>query len=403
MTLRLADAVRHGKFAAPHPVARVEGDAVAVVVAGVALLDPEARGDRRRRRDGKVRLAVERGARRAVLALEFAHEGVRKIEAVVGDAVRLLEALEPQARDPRNGALRRARQAQVLGKRPACPPRVGEKVVRPGRAPVALVAPVAVETRDDVRFRPGGDRPQFAVPQCGVSKIERGAVGALRVAPGTVRQRREAVVDRERVVAVVEIGVQQREVRAPAVLRFQPELEPRRRLVAAVRVVAPEESVLAEPVADRALEHGAPGALRGVAGRQCAAGGGARGPEAIATERHLGLQLAHRHGIARLDLDEAAERVRAVARALGSAQHLDLLDVEGRRDHADAAEVDLVDEEADRRIRRALVLLEFADAAELEIARPRACAGPGKRRQLRQEFLEVNHGRIPRRRRPRAR
>jgi hypothetical protein len=53
------------------------------------------------------------------------------------------------------------------------------------------------------------------------------------------------------------------------------------------------------------------------------------------------------HGIARLDLDEAAQRIRAVSRALGTAQHLDLLDVEGRGDHADAAEVDLVDEEAD--------------------------------------------------------
>ena len=96
------------------------------------------------------------------------------------------------------------------------------------------------------------------------------------------------------------------------------------------------------------------------------------------------------HGIARLELDQAAERVRAVARALRAAQHLDLLDVEQRGDHADAAEVDLVDQEADRRIGRALVLLELADSAQLEVARARAGAGPGQRRKLRQQLLEVH-------------
>jgi len=50
-------------------------------------------------------------------------------------------------------------------------------------------------------------------------------------------------------------------------------------------------------------------------------------------------------------------------------QHLDLLDIEQRRHHADAAEIDIVDDEPDRGIRCALVLLALADTADLKEAR----------------------------------
>ena len=131
---------------------------------------------------------------------------------------------------------------------------------------------------------------------------------------------------------------------------------------------------------------------RSVARGEAAARDRAGRPEAVAADGELGVELAHRLRIARLDLDEPAERIRAVARALRAAQHLHLLDVESRGDHADAAEVDLVHQESDGRIRRALVLLELADAAQLEVARARARPGPGQRRNLRQQFLEMDDG-----------
>jgi hypothetical protein len=89
----------------------------------------------------------------------------------------------------------------------------------------------------------------------------------------------------------------------------------------------------------------------------------------------------------RAHVDQAAERVRAVARALRPAQHLDAVDVEQRADAAEPREVDVVDDEADRRVRRAVVLLELADAAQLEVARARAFAGEIQVRNFADRFL----------------
>src|SRR5690606_19819522 len=66
--------------------------------------------------------------------------------------------------------------------------------------------------------------------------------------------------------------------------------------------------------------------------------------------------------------DETGQCIGAITRALRTAQHLDLAHVEQRGRHAKAAEIDVIDQEAHGRIRRALVLLTLADAADLEIA-----------------------------------
>ncbi len=384
--------MQYRQFAAPQALARVEGGAVAVGVARVALLAAQARRQNRCRRERKVRLPVQRRARRTVTAVEQAHESVGQVAAVVGNVVVLLEALQPDARDPGMARRRLAREAQVFARGAAHAAGAREIVVRPRFAPLGFVAPVAVEARDDVRLGDSRDRAPRA-PAAGVKRqVERCTVGTLRVAPGTVRQRDEAVVDREGVVAVVEVGMQQREVRAPGALGGEPELQPRGRLVAAVGVVAPEEAVVAESVADRALQHGAPGAGEVLARGEPAARGRAGRPEAIAADRELRAEFPDRLRVARLHLDQPAERIRPVARALRAAQHLHLLHVECRGDHADAAEVDLVHQETDGRIRRALVLLELADAPQLEVARARTRAGPGQRGNLRQQLLEMDHG-----------
>ena len=70
------------------------------------------------------------------------------------------------------------------------------------------------------------------------------------------------------------------------------------------------------------------------------------------------------------DVDQPGQRVGAIARALRSAQHFDLLDVEGAGGHADPAEVDVVDQQTDRRIRRPLVLLQLTHPAQQVMARP---------------------------------
>src|SRR5690606_31707492 len=69
-----------------------------------------------------------------------------------------------------------------------------------------------------------------------------------------------------------------------------------------------------------------------------------------------------------LHIDETGQRLCAVAAALRPSQDFDLFDVEQRGDSPDTAEVDVIDDETDGRVRCTLVLLQFAHAANLEIA-----------------------------------
>ena len=57
-------------------------------------------------------------------------------------------------------------------------------------------------------------------------------------------------------------------------------------------------------------------------------------------------------------------------------QNFDVVDIEKRRRHPESAEIDVVNQEAHRWIGSALILLQLADAANLEIARQRGIAGP---------------------------
>jgi len=111
---------------------------------------------------------------------------------------------------------------------------------------------------------------------------------------------------------------------------------------------------------------------------------------------YAGLKFGGRIG--RLHVDQAGERVRAIPRALGAPQHIHLLDVEERRGAAQAGQVDVVDQESNRRIRRALVLLEFADATNLQVSRAIAITRIRQVRHKRDQFLEVLHARVANRR-----
>ena len=85
------------------------------------------------------------------------------------------------------------------------------------------------------------------------------------------------------------------------------------------------------------------------------------------------------------------QRIGAVGGALRPAQHLDLPRVEQRRRHADAGEIDIVDQKAHRRIGRPLILLHLADAAQLEKSRPRRARRPVQIRDQAENVLEMLH------------
>ena len=111
----------------------------------------------------------------------------------------------------------------------------------------------------------------------------------------------------------------------------------------------------------------------------------------VAARRQLHATFAFRRRQRALHVDESRQRIGAVAGALRTAQHLDVLNVERRRNRADAAEIDIVDQEADRRIRRALVLLEFTDTANLKVTRTMAVSRPVQVRDHVDQFFEVLH------------
>jgi hypothetical protein len=113
----------------------------------------------------------------------------------------------------------------------------------------------------------------------------------------------------------------------------------------------------------------------------------------VIAERDVGAELGLAPRRARVDGDQSRERIRAVRRALRTTQDFDALHVRQGRRHADTGEVDAVDEEAHRRVRRALPLRKIADAAQLEIAWPRGSGGPVEVRHEAEHVLEMVHAR----------
>ncbi len=116
--------------------------------------------------------------------------------------------------------------------------------------------------------------------------------------------------------------------------------------------------------------------------------------EAVRSDIDLRSHQSLRSGVLRLNVNEARKPVRSVARSLRTAQHLDLLDVEKCRHHADSAEIDVVDNESDRGVRRSLVLLALTDTANLKIARTRGLTGPIQVRHEQHHILEMLHTRV---------
>ena len=90
-----------------------------------------------------------------------------------------------------------------------------------------------------------------------------------------------------------------------------------------------------------------------------------------------------------MHVHEPGQRVRTVASSLGTSQHFDSLHVEQGCDCADTAEIDVVNQEADRRIGCALVLLQFANTANLQVPGSMPVPGPVQVRHHIDEFFEM--------------
>jgi len=166
----------------------------------------------------------------------------------------------------------------------------------------------------------------------------------LRIDARLIRLRRARVVDREVVVAVVDLHVQQRQVDCQALRRLQAPAPAHRQLVEAGGVAAPQVGVRVVAVAREAL-HGE--AVLRVERRCRAAEHRADAARVVVADTALdtALELRRRRGAG--DVDEATQCIRAVASALRATQHLDAVDVEQGRHGAEAAEVDVVDQKAD--------------------------------------------------------
>ena len=189
----------------------------------------------------------------------------------------------------------------------------------------------------------------------------------LHVAAGAVGPGCPGVVDGEGVVAVVELHVQERQVHRHVGRRRVPPPALERRFIEPVGVGTSKVGVVVVAVAGivtgrqpeaRIERRQGPGHHR--VDRACA----------VVTDAGTEARAGRLPGVCTAHVDEAGQRVRPVARRLRSAQDLDAIDIEQGRRTAQAAEVHVVDQEADRCIRRTLVLLELADPAELKVARP---------------------------------
>ena len=307
------------------------------------------------------------------------------VEPIVGlGEIERVHADQPLATAARDGAgLREQADFLVVSAAIALVP--GDVVID-HRRPKFVVAPVRIEAECRVGLRCTGDAHEIERRQLR-ENANRACDRTLCILAGFIGVRREAVVDGPRVVAIIDVDVQPREIDIDPIARLPRQLAARGQLVAAVRVVSIEVGVVTKAVALILMQRCA--ITQRVVDR--AAERRAEGQRSVVTGRRLDVRGKRLRRLHRSHVDQSAERIGAVACALWSAQHFDTLDVEQRGDASEAREVDVVDDEAHGRIRRAFVLLELADAAQLKVASSGTLTRPVQVRHLLHELFEVLH------------
>ena len=185
--------------------------------------------------------------------------------------------------------------------------------------------------------------------------------------------------------------MQQRQSQGQTRRRIEIEPGPEAQLLPAVGVVAIQRGIAPKAVGPVPVHGQAPGGLFA----QRPADGQSESPHIVVAEGKLGFGFRVPARLARARIDQSSQRIGAVARALRPAQDLHAAQVETRGDAADGGEVDVVQQETHRGVRRAFVLRAFADSAHLEITRPGRSAGPVQVGRKLHQLLEVLHRRAP--------
>ena len=250
--------------------------------------------------------------------------------------------------------------------------------------------PVVVVTVAGIGAGRRRHRRETNVPGDGPREPPAAGKRPLVVTAGTVAERVPAVIiEGELVEAVAQVGAQQGRLPTPAADPLPRQPQPRGAFIARVGVAAQRE-VAPETLADMAV-HRDPAQQGGPsAAEQRAARGETRLPQPVPSRGRLEQPGPEGRGRGGHHAHQTARRIRPEGPGLRTAQHLDLLHIEGRGRAAEAGEVEVVDEETHRRIGRfALVLGILADAADLEMARPRRATRPGEVRDLVDEIAEV--------------
>ena len=247
-----------------------------------------------------------------------------------------------------------------------------------------VVGPVLVVAVSDVGG--GVGEAEFRVEKIACQRQAEGAEHALLVVgAGLVGTGAPVVIEREGVVAVVQVDQAEIHVEARVVRKVDAQLAAPGEFVEVVRVVGIEMDVVDVAVACVRRQRGAEGDRVGKrAAVRCAetphaeiAGFQSKAPGRLM----FGRVAAQRN--------ESRQCVGAVEVALGTAEHFDLLDIEQRRNAPDPAEVHAVDEQPHRRIQRLGELAALPDTPNLEESRPRSAVGQIQVRRRRNHLLEV--------------
>ena len=219
-------------------------------------------------------------------------------------------------------------------------------------------------------------------------EAKRAVICRLFILTRLITQRGAVVVERESVITVVNVDTPRNE-RPGGCARFPHKPGTQRLFVVAIGVVATQEIVIHKAIiligliahaipgviTDRARDHPTHTERTVVSGIQ---------PEACRVIR------GGRFGD---HVDEPGQGVGPVERPLGAPQDLYLLHVEERRGSSDAAHVDAVDDETNRRIQRFRKLTALSDATNLDKPPAGRAAGKVDVWCLRQHFFQVVHDR----------
>ena len=288
--------------------------------------------------------------------------------------------------DPPGGTAGVRIESELLAEHRAVAPEVAKALIR-GCGPVVVVAVGRVDPRDAGHGRKAQSRPPR--PRATQARGQRRLfIAAGLVAEGTTT----VVVEGEVVEAAVEVREEQRSLPAPGRGRIPLQSQPRVQFIAGVGG-AVERDVVPESVAQAAVHGQAGHELRRSTRIQRTTDGEPAGAQSVAACRRLDEAGPEGRGRGADQADEPARRVGAERAGLRAAQHLDLLHIERAAERTEAREVEVVEQEADGRVRGfALVLGILADPADLQVPGARRSAREGEVGNLADQITEVPHG-----------